>query len=257
MSLDQDTDTELVAPGLSSIYDTEINVNDSIYEDLSTNIAKHSNQTEEIHKPKTSTCAQITGTISSMVLLGLLGIFYNLVGQHIHDNHILVPQLASKPLDIGYRVIDTLLQGRAPTPLIYAIEGVFLGCVLPLFDKYVFKAQTSKGFVDNSSIVRSSVAFLGVAFAVRKIEWASSIQAAVAWSLLSPCVWLLLDGTLAGFTTGVLVAAVASSSVAIVEGLPVGFYKDEGFIATMLWLGNFFFFGLIIFGKIGRYLFEQ
>lgn len=260
-TIDQTTDTELTAPGLSSIYDNSINENDSLYEELSTNMTKLANKPELVHKPKVPLVSRILHAAFSVSLLGLLGIFYKQVGQHIHDNHILVPELASKPLNIAFNILNTLSFGSAPRPLLYAIQGVFLGCLLPFSDKFLFRytASTSgnSASLDNTSIVRSGIAFLGVAFAVRKIEWASSIQAAVAWTLLSPCLWLLLDGTLAGITTGFLVALLASSSVIVAEGLPHLFYQDLEFIATMLWLGNFYFFGVIIFGKIGRYLFEQ
>lgn len=258
MATDQTTDTELTAPEMSSIYDENINENDALYEDLPSNILKLANRQEEVHKPKVPLHTRILRTIFSVTVLGLLGVFYNQVGQHIHDNHILVPHLASKPLALGFDILDTLCGGSAPTPLLYAVEGVFLGCLLPFFDKYLFKVKTNNSFgVDSSSILRSGVAFLGIAFAVRRVEWTSSIQAAAAWSFLSPCLWLLLDGTFAGFSMGTLVAAVATTSVVIAEGLPVDCYKNWDFMATMLWLGNFFFFGFIIFGKIGRYLFEQ
>lgn len=258
-ALDQSTDTDLTAPGLSSIYE---NGNDEsytdLYEELSANLGKHDDEPELIHRKKTSCLYRVLHIAFSLTVLGSLGLLYNQVGQHIHDNHILVPQLASKPLNIGYNIINSILGGRASTPLLYAIEGVFFGALLPVFDKYVFKSSSkSNGVLDSSNIIPSAVAFLGVVFAVRKIEWTSSIQAAVAWSMLSPCLWFLLDGTTAGIVTGTLIGTLASISVAIVEGLPVAFYKDLEFIATMLWLGNFYFFGVIIFGKVGRYLFNE
>lgn len=265
-----ETDATLTKATLYSIYDNDDidkdNDDNEIYNTLSSNIEKNKyiKEHEIVHTPKPHLLTRALKLTASLLILGASGILYNQLGQHIHDNHILVPELASKPLDIGIKISNQLVfNGVAPKWLIYSIEGILFGLIQPIFDKYVFRSKPSSGSnssspfgIDTSSIVRAAVAFLGVSFAVRKIEWNSSIQASIAWSLLSPCLWLLLDGTLSGFLTGVLIASVASFSVIAFEGLPANWYQDFEFTAIMLWLGNFFFFGLIIFGKIGRYLFE-
>lgn len=264
-----ETDINLTKAPLYSIYDNDLdkdNDDNEIYNSLNSNIEKNKvNESHTIvHTPKPHLFKKILKLTASLLILSASGILYNQLGQHIHDNHILVPELASKPLDIGIKISNQLVfNGVAPKWLIYSIEGILFGLVQPIFDKYIFRSKpyskdsSSTPFgIDTSSIVRAAVAFLGVSFAVRKIEWSSSIQASIAWSLLSPCLWLLLDGTLSGFFTGVFVASIASFSVIVFEGLPKNWYQDFEFTAVMLWLGNFFFFGLIIFGKIGRYLFE-
>lgn len=264
-----ETDINLTKAPLYSIYDNDLdkdNDDNEIYNSLNSNIEKNKvNESHTIvHTPKPHLFKKLLKLTASLLILSASGILYNQLGQHIHDNHILVPELASKPLDIGIKISNQLVfNGVAPKWLIYSIEGILFGLVQPIFDKYIFRSKpyskdsSSTPFgIDTSSIVRAAVAFLGVSFAVRKIEWSSSIQASIAWSLLSPCLWLLLDGTLSGFFTGVFVASIASFSVIVFEGLPKNWYQDFEFTAIMLWLGNFFFFGLIIFGKIGRYLFE-
>jgi len=265
-----ETEINLTKAPLYSIYDNDLdkdNNDNEIYDSLNSNIEKNkfNKQHEVVHTPKPHFLTRLIKTLSSLIILGLSGILYNQLGQHIHDNHILVPELASKPLDIGIKISNALLfNGIVPKWVIYSLEGILFGLIQPIFDKYIFnskpassKSGNSTTFgIDTNSIIRAAVAFLGVSFAVRRIEWNSSIQASIAWSFLSPCLWLLLDGTLSGFITGVFIASVASASVIVFEGLPANWYQDFEFTAIMLWLGNFFFFGLIIFGKIGRYLFE-
>ncbi|CCH42986.1 putative membrane protein [Wickerhamomyces ciferrii] len=234
------------------------NNDNEIYDSLNSNIAKNQSKLQNEISHNKPNHLSFTKIIISLFILSISGILYNQLGQHIHDNHILVPELASKPLEIGIKIGNALVfHDSVPKWVIYSIEGIIFGLIQPLID-YIFNLKSGKiqTKIDSNSIIRASVAFLGVSFAVRKIEWNSSIQASIAWSLLSPCLWLLLDGTLSGFLTSVTIASIASFSVVVLEGLPKNWNQDYEFSAIMLWLGNFFFFGLIIFGKIGRYLFQ-
>lgn len=258
---------DLTRPALSAIFDSSLNDNDndtSIYNDLPTNIAKHP-EPDQISPPvpRVHITTRILRFFTSLVVLGVLGIVFNQVGQHIHDNHILVPDLASKPLRLGFHLthnfVSSIVDVDVPRPAVYAIEGIFLGSIVPLVDRFVFRTSPSSSKItstDKSSVVRAAVAFLGVSFAVRRVEWTSSLQAASAWSMLNPCLWFLLDGTASGFITSLVMAAISSISVVYTDmGVPTGWIHNGEWIATVLWLANFIFFGLIVFGKIGRYLF--
>ncbi|KAH3683170.1 hypothetical protein WICPIJ_005867 [Wickerhamomyces pijperi] len=202
--------------------------------------------------------------LKNFFILGNLGVLFNKLGGQIHDNHILYKNLASKPLQISAQLINFL---NIPEYYIFAIQGIVFGSLLPLLDYTVFsryanskmKSKKLKEIKSTSSIIRSLAAFLGVAFAFRKIEWTSSIQASFAWTLLNPCLWLLLDGSFSGLATSLISAIVAVLiSVAFdVEPLPTDWFQDTELLAVNLWLANFFFFGLLIFGKIGRSLYNQ
>lgn len=201
--------------------------------------------------------------LKNLFILGNLGILFNKLGEQIHDNHILYKNLASKPLEISAQLINFL---NIPEYYIFALQGIVFGSLLPLLDFLVFnkfeksklKSKKLREIKSTSSIIRSMAAFLGVAFAVRKIEWSSSIQASFAWTLLNPCLWLLLDGSFSGLTTSTISAVVAVLIGVFfdVEPLPVNWLQDSEFLAVNLWLANFFFFGLLIFGKIGRSLYQ-
>ncbi|ODV97147.1 hypothetical protein PACTADRAFT_74709 [Pachysolen tannophilus NRRL Y-2460] len=109
------------------------------------------------------------------------------------------------------------------------------------------------------TILRSTVAVIGISYGLKKIEWESSLQASISWSLLNPCLWLLLDGTWYGFLSNSFV-----SCTMMVLGLVFGdtnknlvdlFDLEE--LSKILWLGSFSFIGMLIFSKVGRYLFGR
>lgn len=106
-----------------------------------------------------------------------------------------------------------------------------------------------------NDIVRSLITFLGLLYAVRKVEWSSPLQLLLLWSLLNPCLWLLLDGTISGFLSSIL-AAIGACVCVYFQSYDIIILQDnDNFIAIWLLVASFFFCGLIIFGKLGRALF--
>ena len=65
-------------------------------------------------------------------------------------------------------------------------------------------------------VVRSIGAFVGIAFAIRKLPWQSTLQLSLTLALANPAVWYLIDRSPAGF---LLSAVVALSGTAVLLGI--------------------------------------
>ena len=90
-------------------------------------------------------------------------------------------------------------------------------------------------------MIRSSVAFLGVSYAIRNIEWSSFLQVAIIYSLVSPGLWLLLDGTISGLI-GSLVVSIAACSVVYYQNYQ--YLNGVGDASQWNWLQ--FGYGLVV-----------
>jgi hypothetical protein len=106
-----------------------------------------------------------------------------------------------------------------------------------------------------NDLIRSFITFLGLLYAVRNVEWTLALQVSILWSLLNPCLWLLLDGTISGFISSTLAALAACVCVYFQSYQLIVEQDRDNFIAIWLWVASFFFCGLILFGKLGRALF--
>lgn len=107
-----------------------------------------------------------------------------------------------------------------------------------------------------NDLIRSFITFLGLLYAVRNVEWTLALQVSILWSLLNPCLWLLLDGTISGFISSTLAALAACVCVYFQSYQLIVEQDRDNFIAIWLWVASFFFCGLILFGKLGRALFS-
>ncbi|QLL32749.1 hypothetical protein HG536_0D02710 [Torulaspora globosa] len=182
--------------------------------------------------------------VFAMLLLSIAGISYHELSRHLHDNHLLHPDFASRPLSLGVEISNALTGGRIPEWGAYALEGILFGLAIPLMD-YIFKTGPSHNSI--GSIIRSVNAMLGVTFGIRKVEWSSSLQAAGAWGLLNIILWLLFDSTKSMF--------IGCSSLGLLAC--VSCYGDVSDKSQFLYFMDFYFLGLLLFGKLGRYLFSQ
>lgn len=180
----------------------------------------------------------------SASLLSVAGISYHELSRHLHDNHLLHPDFASRPLSLGVEISNRMTGGMVPEWVAYALEGIIFGLSIPLMD-YVFSIQTTRSSV--GSIIKSVNAMLGVTFGIRRVEWSSSLQAAGAWGLLNIILWLLFDGTSSMFFGCSFMGLLACASS----------YTEVSDKSQFLYFMDFYFLGLLLFGKLGRYLFSQ
>lgn len=187
---------------------------------------------------------KIVNFVFATSLLSIVGISYHEVSIHLHDNHLLHPDFASRPLSLGVEISNALTGGRIPEWGAYALEGILFGLAIPLMD-YVFQIKTPRNSI--GSIIRIINAMLGVTFGIRRVEWSSSLQAAGAWGLLNIILWLLFDSTKSMF--------IGCSSLGLLAC--VSCYGDMSDKSQFLYCMDFYFLGLLLFGKLGRYLFSQ
>lgn len=217
------------------------------------------------------------GVVGRLALVGLAAWAYNEVTRNIHSihtdnrdgniNEYLVRFLHSlQPFQELVARYGFELVGIAHADFAFAmiLEGVALSIVVPLLDRIMPTACTRRMLSSSpnpykrgnlaNDIIRSLIAFLGILYAIRNVEWKSSLQMALTWSLINPGLWLLLDGTISGFVASLLVAGCGSGLIYAQNA--VNAVSGEGNMAALfLFIGSFFFCGVIIFGKLGRFLF--
>ncbi|GMF99338.1 unnamed protein product [[Candida] boidinii] len=135
---------------------------------------------------------------------------------------------------------------------------------------------------DIITIVRSLVIIVGISYCFKKLEWNSPLQASITWSILNLLLWFILDSTLLGFLSASLISILmmflfnllknydnlnyssnnhnnndGSNSISINSLISINnLFLNNDNLADSLWIGSFLFIGLIIFGKIGKFLFS-
>lgn len=182
--------------------------------------------------------------IFATAVLSITGIAYHELSRRLHDNHLLHPDFASRPLLLGVQISRLITGGMVPDWTAYALEGIIFGLSIPLMD-YLFGIKTKRN--SWASIMKSANAMLGVTFGIRKVQWTSSQQAAGAWGLLNIILWLFFDGTMSMF--------IGCSSLGLLACATC--YKDVTDRSQLLYFMDFYFLGLMLFGKLGRNLFSQ
>lgn len=229
--------------------------------------------------------------VGKLLILTLACFAYNEIIKNLHNSHLqLGSPITNQPLLLANTLLTKFVHKLRPvsaastnvtstiswidSALALMIQGVAMGSIHPLVDQMLPKSlsvrlmslaprasPTSSSFSNFSTygtdLIRSLITFLGLLYAVRKVQWTSALQVSILWSLLNPCLWLLLDGTISGFIASALGAAAASFCVYIqsYELTAVQGQDYEDFAAIWLLVASFFFCGLIIFGKLGRALF--
>lgn len=243
--------SNLTRPQLYSIYDEDITKSEDtlVYEELKRSRGEHLDDrglaTESRLAPvKRSWWAKVVHFLFASSLLSVAGISYHELSRHLHDNHLLHADFASRPLSLGVEISHALTGGMIPEWAAYALEGVLFGLAIPLMD-YVFDIKSTHN--SWSSIMKSVNAMLGVTFGIRKVEWSSSLQAAGAWGLLNIILWLLFDSTISMFIGCSSLGLLACASC----------YREVTDKSQFLYFMDFYFLGLMLFGKVGRYLFSQ
>lgn len=255
-----DSMANLTKPTLYSLYDEDIanpNESSSIYKTLSANTKARNAQLSAAPPIHRSAAEKIYSLVKSLIILSVSGVLYLEVSKNLHDNHQLHSSFTSKPVVVITRIQDWLFQGAVPLPLqqdwvLYAIEGVLFGSVIPLLDLVFLqkdKAQARNGDSSLFGILRIANAMLGVTYGIRKLQWSSSLQAAGVWGLLNIVLWLFFDGTPSLLFESLL------ASVGVTLGCVYEFERSSFDLAQFLYFEDFYFLGFIIFGKLGRFLF--
>lgn len=218
------------------------------------------------------------GTVGRLAIVTLAAWTYNAVTRNIHMTHsdgrgsdinsylnsfLYSLQPFQELMDrYGFRLFGI---EHADYVLTLMLEGVALSVVVPVLDRFMpagclrrMLSSNPKPYMRSNlanDILRSLIAFLGILYAIRKVEWKSSLQMAMTWSLINPGLWLLLDGTISGFVASIIVAGAGLTLIYIQNSLADS-SNVEHLPTVFLFIGSFFFCGVIIFGKLGRFLFS-
>lgn len=225
--------------------------------------------------------------IKCTVMAAFVGL-YNEATKYIRTSHIKIDANTFQPLYLSETMLTNTVRAFTPVSsglkyfgvyninpiydylVLLFVQGIVMGGLVPLIDYSMPKEQNFRIFSSNpdpkkrndpsvifNEILRLIITFLGVSYAIRHIEWASPFQVSAVWSSLNPILWLLLDGTTGGLLGAVSITGyggilVYFINLTLLEATEMEFPDIS---ALWLWVGSYFFCGIIIFGKLGRAIF--
>lgn len=226
--------------------------------------------------------------LRSVTLFGL-GMLYGLLVRHLHDERQLAP----------FQVEGIIKPRNDWRYLVFwGVAGVALGSLLPwidtLWEEHFETSSTvnvntegtsdtkddaldSTGMfgADWTPVVRSVGAFVGIAFAIRKLSWTSTLQASLTLALVNPVLWYIIDRSKTGF---ILSASVGATGTALLlasnpnmmpspastsknSTIPhhslidsFGGYVSRESLEGGIWILSVLFCSCVCFGNIGRRL---
>lgn len=244
------------------------------------------------HRPRTGFKGYWLPLLGRSIALFSVGVLYGLLISHLHDRQRLAP--------VKVEGID---QSAWYYLVFWGFLGVVLGNALPWFDA-VWTAnedqdieepneqpnakRENRGMGSWNDVVRSIGAFVGIAYAIRKLPWQSTLQLSLTLALANPAIWYLIDRSAPGFilsaivaisSTGVLLGvnpalvpspspkqvlqshvgrpgSVAQNATGIVpaaEDLVLGLFSHES-VGVATWIASVLFVSSVCFGNIGRRL---
>ena len=241
------------------------------------------------HKPRRGFKGYFLPLVGRVAALFGVGVSYGLLITHLHDRQEIVP--------VKIEGIDHDSWAYLAT---WGVAGVLLGQALPWADMLWAPSEDDavedvdgdqdreqrRGLGGWDDVVRSVGAFVGIAFAIRKLPWESTLQLSLTLALANPAVWYLIDRSPPGF---ILSTAVALSGTAILLGinpalvpspspartlrnhvarsgggngssnafgsgeLVLGVFSQES-IGVATWIASVLFVSSVCFGNIGRRL---
>ncbi|KAF2196971.1 hypothetical protein GQ43DRAFT_466777 [Delitschia confertaspora ATCC 74209] len=240
---------------------------------------------------------------SKILALFLFGVTYGVIVSHLHNTKELFPMRG---------VGDVVDYAKWSFFASWGVAGVVLGSLLPYADllwesegrkkrvdegkgRREVESEESEGFGGEqwNEVVRSVGAFVGIAFAIRKLPWQSTLQLTLTLALVNPALWYILDRSKTGFTVSILYTSLLTSFILLANpdvlpspSLPVimnstrlssvnsggsdgnsgtgGGLGREGqlfagvvsyeSLAVATWVGSVLFCSCVCFGSIGRRL---
>ncbi|QIX00920.1 hypothetical protein AMS68_006437 [Peltaster fructicola] len=223
--------------------------------------------------------------IGTTVALFAVGVLYGLLVSHLHNRD-----------DVAPVKVEGIDHGAWEYLVLWGLAGIVLGYTLPAVDSFWYSTEeeraerTGRGSGGWNDVVRSIGAFVGVAFAIRKLPWQSTLQLSLTLALANPAVWYLIDRSVPGFivsaanaftgtavcllvnpglvpppSTGTrlpthIVKRMGTNSTAPIahdaSNLVLGFFSEES-VGVATWIASVLFVSAVCFGNIGRRLASQ
>lgn len=152
---------------------------------------------------------------SKLAALYLFGTTYGLIVSQLHETR----QLAA----VHVEAVDRTSRFYLPS---WGLFGLFLGSLLPYVDllwdsrasesdrqgKEAVKPESPISEQIND-VVRSVAAFVGVAFAIRRLPWQSTLQLTLTLALVNPALWYILDRSKPGLSFSLIVTSILTSFI--------------------------------------------
>lgn len=232
------------------------------------------------------------------VLLFFIGMAYGIVISQLHDTQHVAPvqiegiERWSWGYLVGWGGVGVLLGGLLPWVDIFWEE--VLGDDKDVFARKLGSDDTRSANTNSDEdertgsrsgsglgadwnpVVRSIGAFIGIAFAIRRLPWQSTLQVSLTLALVNPVLWYLVDRSKPGFLLSLLVgiagtaiafgvnpeivpspaaASPRAGSVNMSHNAIVhdGLISNES-IGVGTWIASVLFCSSVCFGNIGRRL---
>ncbi|RMD44244.1 hypothetical protein DV735_g849, partial [Chaetothyriales sp. CBS 134920] len=200
------------------------------------------------------------------LLLFSFGAAYGYLVSQLHKTGGITPV----PVHVGDEALSYYL-------LFWGFFGVLLGNALPLLDTFWSKEAGDEktraeklhaGLSDDTdsalnplwySAVRSIGAFVGIAFAVRRVPWTSTLQVSLTLTLANPVLWYLIDRSVTGFAFSAFVGLAGASALLLINPsfVPVPAIHQDSVseqLGVHVWLASILFCTSLCFGAVGRKL---
>lgn len=279
--LKSDSVMNLTKPLLYGIYNDDLLL--SLNDQIEINVPPSRNsRLMESEAPEPESLVKLLPIITKVAILALSAYVYNEVVAHIHGN-LFTDKQVKETLKLANVFILSFIQKfslshyvELPQDLaildqifLVVVQGLLFGLLVVVVDRITPKLFSSRILTSNpnpnrkqdviNEVLRSSICFLGISYAVRNLEWKSLLQVSMMWSLINPALWIMLDGTFNGLVTALAVVLAALAVIywdnaSLLTNFEV-LHPDDT-VSLWLWIASFFFCGSIIFGKIGRSLFQ-
>lgn len=239
----EDSVSNLVKPTLYSIYDKDVTTSSTDYSTLR-NIP---NVNEPIVRKEKKLHQQIIIIIYATVVLFIFGNIFAVLCNELYDNLTLRRGMLSITLhSIAKYINDNIIP--VDKNIVFGILGILCGFIIPIcdnvfFTRYNYNNNSSNDF---QSILKCLNSILGISLGIKHLRWKSSMQASSAWGLLNIIMWLYFDGSLSTLTIGSIISFVSCI-------ISFNTITNDNY-SLLVYIMDFYFFSLLIFGKLGRYL---
>ncbi|KAF2013662.1 hypothetical protein BU24DRAFT_242539 [Aaosphaeria arxii CBS 175.79] len=188
--------------------------------DIRTRHGRDSRLLKQSTKAPRNGISRFAVTIGKLAALFVFGVAYGVIISHLHDSR----EIAAYSVDV---IVDRDSWIYVTS---WGLFGILLGSLLPYLD-IVWSGEpasadlTPESDDDNekcsesslgeqwNEVVRSVGAFVGIAFAIRRLPWQSTLQLTLTLALVNPALWYILDRSKLGFSFSLITTSILTSFI--------------------------------------------